>query len=281
MIAEMKQVSMVVQTKDKELTLDALAELGLVHLEDFQYSSSEVDDALARKNRAETAYNFLISLKSKNDLTPPSLKPSEAVEEVLKLKDDLQAAMEQEAALEKQIAGLENWGDFDPADFAFLASKGYHLKIYIVSGGKIDNIDDLGGYVVILREDKKELVFAHLTREPVKLDDYEEFNLPPQSLSAMRAEKNKLETKIEELTGKAQHYFSLGPALHAHLEELDSNLQYWIAKANTVDEGNLTAIVGYLPADETEAVQNWARQNSVALAITEPEFIRIRTNADP
>jgi hypothetical protein len=47
---------------------------------------------------------------------------------VLKIKDDLQAAMEQEAALEKQIAGLESWGDFDPADFTFLANKGYHLK---------------------------------------------------------------------------------------------------------------------------------------------------------
>jgi V/A-type H+/Na+-transporting ATPase subunit I len=271
MIAEMKRVSMVVQTKDKEFTLDALAELGLVHLEDFQYSSSEVDDALARKNRAESAYNFLITIKNKHDLTPPVLEPSEAVEEVLKLKDDLQAALEQEAALDKQIAGLESWGDFDPADFIFLANKGYHLKIYTVSGGKPDNIDDLEGYVVILKENKKELVFAHLTREPVKLEGYEEFNLPPQSLSAMRAEKNKLAKKIAEFNSKAQHYSALGPALLAHLEELDSNLQYWIAKANTVDEGNLTALVGHLPADETEAVQNWARENSVALAITDPE----------
>lgn len=271
MIAEMKRVSMVVQTKDKEFTLDALAELGLVHLEDFQYSSSEVDDALARKNRAESAYNFLITIKNKHDLTPPALEPSEAVEEVLKLKDNLQAALEKEATLDKQIAGLESWGDFDPADFIFLANKGYHLKIYTVSGGKPDNIDDLEGYVVILKENKKELVFAHLTREPVKLEGYEEFNLPPQSLSAMRAEKNKLAEKITEFNSNAQHYSALGPALQAHLEELDSNLLYWIAKANTVDEGNLTALVGHLPADETEAVQNWARENSVALAIAEPE----------
>ncbi len=273
MIAEMKQISMVVQTKDKELTLDALADLGLVHLEDFQYSSSEVDDALARKNRAEAAYNFLNSLKSKDDLPPPALEPPEAVEEVLKLKDELLAAMEQKAALEKQIASLESWGDFDPADFKFLADKGYHLKIYIVPGGKVDDIDEIEGDVVVLREDKKELVFAHLTREPAKLDDYEEFNLPSQSLSAMQAEKDKLATKIAALTVKAEHCCALGPDLHAHLEELDSNLQYWIAKANTVDEGNLTAIVGYLPAEEIEAVQNWARQNSVALAITEPETI--------
>ncbi len=274
MIAEMKHVSMVVQTKDKESTLDSLGKLGLVHLEDFQYSSTEVDGALARKNRAETAYTFLAPFKTKEeDLTPPSLKSSEAVEEVLKLKGDLQAAMEREAALEKQIAGLESWGDFDPADFTFLANKGYHIKIYTVVGGKTDNMDDLEGDVLILREGKKGLVFAHVTREPVRLDDYEELNLPLQSLSAMQAEKKELETKISELTGKAQHYYGLRPALHVHLEELDSNLQYWIAKANTVDEGNLTAVVGYLPADEIEAIQNWARQNSVAIAITEPETI--------
>jgi len=271
MIAEMKRVLIVVQTKDKELALDALAELGLVHLEDFQYSSSEVDDALAKKNRAESAYNFLMTFKNKNDQPPPAIEPSAAVEEVIKLKDELQAAMEQEVALEKQIAGLESWGDFDPADFTFLASKGYHLKIYTVPGGKPDNINDLGGHVVILSEDKKGLVFAHLTREPVQLEDYEVFNLPPQSLSAMRAEKNELEKKVAELINKAEHYSSLELTLQAYLADLDSNLQYWIAKANTVDEGNITTLVGHLPADETEAVQNWAKENEVALAITEPE----------
>ena len=271
MIAEMKQVSMVVQTKDKESTLDALAELGLVHLEDFQYSSPEVDAALARKNRAESAYNFLISFKSKDDQPPLSLEVSEAVEELLRLKDELKAAMEQEAALEKQITGLESWGDFDPSDVKFLANKGYHLKIYKASASRIDNIEDLEGHVVILKEDKKELVFAHLTRESVTLDNYEEFSLPEQSLSAMRAEKNELEAKIGELTGMAQKYCGLAPALDTHLEELDSNLQYWIAKANTVDEGNLTALVGYLPADEIENLRKWARQNSVALALKEPE----------
>lgn len=273
MIAEMKQITMVVQTKDKELTLDALAELGLVHLEDFQYSSPEVDDALARKNRADNAYNFLTTFKNKNSLKPPARDASEAVEELTELKNEIQVAMEQEAALEKQITGLEGWGDFDPADFKFLANKGYHLKIYTIAGGKSDQLNDLEGDVVVLREDKKELVFAHLTREPVKLDDYEEFHLPQQSLSAMRAERNRLETKIAELAGKAELYYGLLPALRAHLEELDSNLQYWVAKANTVDEGNLTVIVGYLPTDELETVQNWARKNSVALAITEPENV--------
>lgn len=271
MIIEMKKISLVFQTKDKESTLDSLGELGLVHLEDFQYSSPEAENAMAKKNRAEAAYNFLAEFKTKEELPPPSLSPVEAVEDVLQIRDNLQAVRERAAILDKKIAELQSWGDFDPADFKFLAAKGCHLKIYSVSRDKIESMNDLGGNVVILREDKKSLTFALITREPVTLDDFEEFILPAQSLSAMQAERNDLAQKIAEITEKAQYYYGLRPALAAYLHSLESNLQYLIAKANAMDEGNLTAVVGYLPVDETEDIKNWARQNSVAIAISDPD----------
>jgi hypothetical protein len=40
-------------------------------------------------------------------------------------------------------------------------------------------MNDLEGDVVVLREDKKGLAFAHITREPVTLEDYDEFIIPP------------------------------------------------------------------------------------------------------
>ena len=68
MIVEMKKISMVIQTKDKESTLDLLGELGLVHLEDFQSSSPEVENAIAVKKKAEDAYIFLAEFKTKEEL---------------------------------------------------------------------------------------------------------------------------------------------------------------------------------------------------------------------
>jgi V/A-type H+-transporting ATPase subunit I len=271
MIIGMKKISMVVQTKDKESTLNSLGDLGLVHLEDFQSSSPEVESAIAKKNRAETAYTFLAEFKTKEELPPPSLGPSEAMEDVLRIREDLLAAKERVANLEKKIAELQDWGDFDPADFKFLAEKGYHLKIYTVARDKIDKMDGIEGDVVILRQDKKGLVIGHITSESVTLEDFDEFIIPPQSLSAMKVEKDELLVKIEEISGKAQRHYGLRPVLKAHVNSLESNLKYWIANANAMDEDNLTAIVGYLPVDEVETVQNWARQNSVAMAITDPD----------
>lgn len=271
MIVEMKKISMVVQTKDKESTLDLLGELGLVHLEDFQSSSPEVENAIAKKKKAEDAYIFLAGFKTKEEVPPPSLTPAEAVENVLQIREELQGARERVATLEKRIAELQSWGDFDPSDFKFLADKGYYIKIYTISRDKIEKMDDVEGDVVVLRQDKKGLAFAHITKEPVALEDFDEFIIPPQSLSAMKAEKDKLLAKIEEISKKAQKHYGLRPILKAHINSLESNLKYWIANANAMDEENLTAIVGYLPVDEIEAVQNWARQNSVAIAITDPD----------
>ena len=145
------------------------------------------------------------------------------------------------------------------------------MKIYSVSRDKIEKMNDIAGDVVHLRQDKRGLVFAHITKEPVTLEDFDEFIIPPQSLSAMQAEKNTLAEKIAEIKKEAEKHYGLRPALKAHVANLELNLKYCIAQANAMDEENLTAVVGYLPVDKVEAVQSWARQNSVAIAITDPD----------
>jgi V/A-type H+-transporting ATPase subunit I len=271
MIVGMKKISMVVQTKDKTSTLDSLGDLGLVHLQDFHASSPQVESAMAKRNEAGIALAFLADFKGKEEVLPPSLEPPEAVKEILEIREDFLGAKERVANLEKKISELREWGDFDPADFGFLADKGYYLKIYTVTSDKIDKMDGIEGDVVILRKDKKGLVFGHITNEPVLLEDFEEFVIPSQSLSAMKAEKEGLHAKIEEIIAKAEKHYGLRPILQSYLKTLEANIKYWTASANAMDEDNLTAIIGFLPDDGVEALQSWAAQNSVAIAVTDPD----------
>jgi hypothetical protein len=41
----------------------------------------------------------------------------------------------------------------------------------------------------------------------------------------------------------------------SNMAELESELEYQVAKANVLEEGNLTAIVGYLPVDQVERLK--------------------------
>ncbi|HSL87560.1 MAG TPA: hypothetical protein VK861_11535 [Bacteroidales bacterium] len=266
----MKKISIVVQTKNQESTLASLRELGLVHLEDFQCSSPAVQATMDKKNRANAAYIYLSEYKPKKLMPPLVLNPESVIEDVLRLGEDIQAFKDQAIYMDKEIAELSVWGDFSPDDFRLLAAKGYYIKLYSGSGEQYRKINDLEGDVVILRHDKDGFVFAHIAKRPVILDYFNHFPLPAQSLSAMRAEREVVARKIAELNERAYRYYACRPSLAKHMEQLEAELEYQVAKANALEEGSLTAIVGYHPADTTEAIRTWASQNSIALAITDP-----------
>lgn len=266
----MKKVSMVVQTKDKETTLDSLRELGLVHLEDYQCSSPEVEAISAKRDKVSTAYNFLAEFKPKEDLPAPVSDPNQATADTLKLGEDLQALKDNAASIEKEIVALQKWGDFDPADFQILADKGYYVKIYYASGEQRKEVAALEGDVVILRHEKNALAFAHATREPVTLEAFEEFTLPAESLGAMQEKKNNLQKQIAKLQETALRYYSLRPMLKQYMADLEEELEYLVAKANVLEEEDLTAVVGYVPEDQVEPLAGWARGNSIAVSITDP-----------
>ena len=269
MIVKMKKVSMVVQAKDKDITLDSLRELGLVHLESFQCSSPEVEAASTELNRAATASLMLAGFKSKREATAASPDPRELTATVTKLIQEMNSLKESVIPLEKQIAELEKWGDFEPEDFQYLAQKGCYVRIYSAFGEQVADIpaDD----VVILRKEKNGVFFAHVSRNPDSLEGFEEFAIPDNSLSALKAEKNELLTRINECEEKLTDYYAFRPVLQQYVAEMESELEYQVAKANMLEEGSLTAIVGYLPVDQVERLKDWAGRKSVAIAFADPD----------
>ncbi|HHX76945.1 MAG TPA: hypothetical protein GX697_01140, partial [Firmicutes bacterium] len=273
MIVPMKKVFMVVQTKDKEPALDALREIGVVHLENFNYSSPEIEETAAILNKLTEADMFLANFKPKKETAgpPPVTDKEKALKDVLLVKESIQELSDKVLSLDKEIMRLQEWGDFDPADFEFLAGKGYHVKIYLASARQIDSLKELEGDVVILHQSGGFTAFAHITGEEVKLTEYDEFVLPAKSLSGIIQEKEGLKAKIEQLQEQAASYYSLRPVLQSYRENLESQLEYVTAKANVLEEENLTAIVGFIPQDQVDNLRKWAGGNAVAVAVTEPE----------
>ncbi len=269
MIVKMKKVTMVVQTKDKEITLDSLRELGLIHLEDFQSSSAEVEEASAELGRASTAYVLMAEFKpGKETPAPPSLDGRRLTEKVLSISDEIYSLKDRITSRERQIAELEKWGDFEPEDINYLARKGLYIRIYTASDEQIANIPEEN--VVVLRKEKDSVAFAHVSRTPDHLEDFEEFVPPAKSLSALKEEVIELSERIVNNKETLVNCFPLRPVLQQYMAQMESEMEYQVAKANMLKEGDLTAIVGYIPVDKREHLKDWAADNSVAVAVTEP-----------
>jgi hypothetical protein len=88
------------------------------------------------------------------------------------------------------LPNLQKWGDFDPADFKFLADKGYYVKIYYASGEQVKDVAGLEDDVVILWQEKNSFGLCPHHQRPVTLEAFEEFALPAESLGAMQEKKN-------------------------------------------------------------------------------------------
>ncbi len=269
MIVQMKKASMVVQTKDKEATLTGLRDLGLVHLEDFQCRSPQMEDISERQNRVAAAYHFLAEFKPKEEGSPSLSDPEEASSVVMELKERLQSLKEKALSLEKETAKLEPWGDFCPGDLSALAEKGLYVKLYTALPEELPNLAALED-VVLLRQNKKGAAFAHISREPITLEGFEEFEIPCRSLGAMQSEGEALAREIDAIKEQARALYPLRVLLKKYLDYLDGELEYQMARANALEEGELTAIVGYIPADQINKVQAWAGRHSVGVAITDP-----------
>ena len=196
MIVPMKKVSMVVQAKDKDSTLDSLRELGLIHLENFQCSSPGAEAVSAELNRVAGALLILDEINPKKEIPAASLDGRQATDTVLGLKEELQACQDQLASLFRQIADLEKWGDFEPEDFKFLAWKGWHVRIYTAYGNQVESIPQDN---VVVMHKEKQCCLRPCYRSPASLAGFEEFVPPAKSLGALKAEANDLLKRIDEL----------------------------------------------------------------------------------
>ncbi|NLC51040.1 MAG: hypothetical protein GX764_01880 [Firmicutes bacterium] len=270
MIVKMKKTFMVIQAKDKEATLNSLRELGVLHLEDFQFSSPAVEAVTAERSRVAAAYHFLADFKSREEASPLFSDPREVTEKVLELCEALQEAEDKAISLAKEISDLEKWGDFDPEDFNLLASKGYCVKVYTAPQEQLEQVSDLKGDIVILQKGKVSVTFAVIAREPFSLENFEEFTLPAKSLSTLIAERKQLMMQIKGIKAEASRYHAARPLLKQYMDYLNAELEYEVARANVVEEGNLAAIVGYIPVDQVELVKTWAARQAIGIAITDP-----------
>ena len=130
MIVKMQHLDLICLADEKNMTLDALRELGAVHLDLAQAQGDGVDAAKERAGDAEAAVRLIRKARSAADGAADPCGLSD-VDEILKLASDREAAANCAEAIEKEIKKYEKWGDFDPALAAELLKKVEGLRDYV------------------------------------------------------------------------------------------------------------------------------------------------------
>ena len=176
MISKMNKLSILIYHKEYEMFLDQLRELGVVHIE--MHQGDEVDETLQQFMHQRTAYLQLIKdMQKLADTLPADSKVEEekhAAEEVIRqyesLHEELQALYQKLPLLDKDIAQMENWGDFDWNKLALLEQNGWKAQFFCGPTRAFEQtwVDDYNA--IVINENGGQLYFITLNPQKVELE---------------------------------------------------------------------------------------------------------------
>lgn len=282
MIVPMKKVSLVVLEKEKKQALEKLRKLKLVHVEDLTGNGENLSKLKSTYDMMERAFFLISDIKVKGkDVIQVSLTKEEAVEkasqflELLSLKKNYEDLI---TGNTKEIERFSRWGDVDPADFRFLAEKGYFLFLYEIPAEYYSMIPETEKVLKVFSD--KNLVRFILVSDngnvPQDLPSQAVLvTLPSKSTRLLREENEDYKSKIKAIERQIYSFSACKTGIEKNLKILEKEIEFEnIYSGMDGEEGEgslrLSWLTGFVPAKELKKVEVLAKQEKWGYLSDEP-----------
>ena len=204
MITKMKKLALLVYHKEYAAFLEKLREVGVVHIQERESGAVESPE-MEQKLSAAARYTRIV--KRLEACATETHEPAGEVSSAAVIMDKVEtlvADIEQHKALQqvldKDIATLEPWGNFDYSNVEKLQEAGYELKFFVISAKSYQSEWESDYNAILVTEKQSRNYFVTLTPQGTIIDiDAEPAKLPSASLTALENELATVNARIEEL----------------------------------------------------------------------------------
>ena len=204
MITKMKKLALLVYHKEYAAFLEKLREVGVVHIQERESGAVESPE-MEQKLSAAARYTRIV--KRLEACATETHEPAGEVSSAAAIMDKVEtlvADIEQHKALQqvldKDIATLEPWGNFDYSNVEKLQEAGYELKFFVTSAKSYQSEWESDYNAILVTEKQSRNYFVTLTPQGTTIDiDAEPAKLPTASLTALENELATVNARIEEL----------------------------------------------------------------------------------
>jgi V/A-type H+-transporting ATPase subunit I len=256
----MNKLTLLVYHKEYTAFLERLREIGVVHV--AERANGAIDNPELEQQLA-LAGRYVRTMKRLEPLVQGELHQTGNVATAvahLEYCETLFSQIEQEKTLlqvlEKDIAAMEPWGDFDFSLVEKLENAGYSIGFHITSSKAYDKEWETLYNAILVSENASRIYLVTVTPTGMKFEiDAENAKLPTASLSALRNEKESVEKRIEE------HYTELRRIALEHLntmraghESIMNEVEFSkVALSGEKMSGDkLILLEGWVPEENTE-----------------------------
>ena len=296
MIVKMSKYAFMVYHKEYDAFLNELRNLGVLHVKEINSirDNSDLQTLLSERKRLAQAIRFCEGINKHSGM---ALTPAGKVnkEDGLRLEEQLEVLQEKKhkllatkASLEKDIAYMELWGDFDYKNIRLLKEAGYELNFFSCPTSHYEPKwgDEYNAFLV--NNVQSVTYFVTVTKVGTPIDvDAERAKMPTKGLSELQADYNRLGASMKALEKEtesfaAQHYEALVEA--DKLVQDEFNYQNAWAQTDREAEDRLMVLEGFVPTEEASSLEAGLEQKGYyfrQLAIEEEENvpIKLRNNA--
>ncbi|MHC4982203.1 MAG: V-type ATP synthase subunit I [Planctomycetota bacterium] len=250
----MAKVYVVSRRGDRDRLLDALGDLGVVHLKPVDPARAVAEEqtlaAIAELDKASQA------LAGVGPAGPaPDISPLEAAREVLRIHRGSAERKSRLAALHRQLQQLAAWGEVRLEQLQQLREAGIDVKFFTVPADEIEQVRAECVEVLGERPGKKLLVGV--------IDRSGQFE-PPQSAQpvepprrdrpSIRAEAAEIDAALKKDTDRLRQLAPLAEAMRSERERLAEKANYVVAARSGLDEGGLFAVQGWAPQEQARTL---------------------------
>ncbi|MCK5114524.1 MAG: hypothetical protein KAR11_07170 [Phycisphaerae bacterium] len=254
MIAKMSKVFVAASLSDKGNLLNSLRQCGVVHIVPVDAKFARLDektkldiDTLAR------AIQVLESIETHNK-SPVNLDPIAAAEKVLTLQRANAERENKLTSLYRQIQQLSIWGDVKLEDFEALKQVGVEPKFYSVTKTDVSQIKAACVEVITSLSGKDVLVaVVDLDGNDESLpESATEIELPNRDRPSICTEAAEIDAAMDADNKQLVELTAALPTMQEKHAELLTHVDYEVADRSGLQQGELFAIQGWVPADETD-----------------------------
>ena len=271
MIVPMKKLSLLCLAEQRESTLEALRELGVMHIAYEQQSHSEDRVKLEAEAAAlEKINNLLAGRKVAAAATAEEVAPEP--EKITELLNELENNNRRIETLLKAIEQLQPWGKFSPELLHQLEERGINVALCQAPEKEYRRLCEQGLQCQLVSSDKHNCYFAVIQRGEAKVDELPLATLPENSnLTELEAELHQLRQRNIEigalLDAAARHldFYS------RKLAELNAEVEFLKTRDSMMTHDRIAVISGFIPVTVEDQVTAAAKKEGWGLLITEPD----------
>lgn len=266
MIVPMKKLTLLCTRSSQEETLNALRDLGAVHLE--HVATPEGEDLDSARNHFSYLQRALEVLPRHPHVEPSGKSAHEVVDELWALIHRKQELSEKINSLGLEKNRYEPFGDFKVEDVRALREQGLQVKLLHAPIKQLPEAKD-GLTLIELGRDRTSAFFVLISREPVEIEA-EELPLPECSSVDMGRKIEKLQSELADVEDKFSSYAGDHDAVSAIATEAEERVSWLEARSGMGVDEAVTYLKGFFPADREEDLRSAAAKKGWAVLVEEP-----------